>query len=115
MTRLFSGTEWDQPPQCDRCGKLETDCACPPVEAPKQLVDPSKQTAKLAVEKRKRGKLMTVVRGLSAADNDLPALLTRLKTECGAGGTVKDDTLEIQGDHLDRLANVLKSIGYRVQ
>ncbi|MEM8946688.1 MAG: translation initiation factor [Planctomycetota bacterium] len=117
MTRLFAGTQWDQPPQCDDCGKLQTDCNCPPSadHSAKPLIEPSKQTAKLAVEKRKRGKLMTVIRGLPATDNDLPALLSRLKSECGAGGTIKDDTLEIQGDHLDRLAQVLASIGYRVQ
>jgi len=69
----------------------------------------------LAVEKRKRGKLMTVVRGLAADDNDLPALLSQLKTHCGAGGTVKDDTIEVQGDHLARLQQKLTELGYRVK
>ena len=58
---------------------------------------------------------MTVVRGLSAEGNDLSELLTRLKTACGAGGTVKDDTLEIQGSHIDRLRQTLQEIGYRVK
>ena len=115
MTRLFAGTEWDQPPKCERCGQLEESCDCPPEAPAKSLVAPEKQTAKLAVEKRKRGKTMTVVRGLAAADNDLPALLTRLKSECGAGGTIKDDTIEIQGDHRQRIEQVLAAIGYRVK
>lgn len=115
MTRLFAGTEWDQPPKCDRCGEFEESCDCPPEVPAKTLIAPEKQTARLAVEKRKRGKTMTVVRGLAAADNDLPALLTRLKSECGAGGTLKDDALEIQGDHLQRLEQVLAAIGYRVK
>jgi translation initiation factor 1 len=67
------------------------------------------------VEKRKKGKVVTVVRSLSADDNDLPALLTRLKSTCGAGGTLKDDTLEIQGDHHDQVTNLLKSLGYKVR
>lgn len=115
MTRLFAGTEWDQPPRCERCGELESACECSPLAAAKPRAAPETQTARIAVEKRKRGKLMTVVRGLAATDNDLPALLTRLKTACGAGGTVKDDTLEIQGDHCARVAEVLREIGYRVR
>jgi len=111
--RLFEGTPWDQPPRCDRCGQLDDDCVCPP--PPKEWLAPSTQTARLAVEKRKRGKVVTVVRGLAAEDNDLPALLTRLKTACGAGGAVKDDLLEVQGNHLERLRGLLEEIGYRVR
>jgi translation initiation factor 1 len=76
---------------------------------------PEKQTARLAIEKRKKGKVVTVVRGLLADENDLPALLGRLKAACGAGGTPKDDELEIQGDHLERLRGLLGEIGYRVR
>ena len=111
--RLFEGTQWDRPPRCERCGELEEDCACPP--PPRQLTPPAQQTARLAVEKRKRGKLVTVVRGLPAEENDLPALLARLKTACGAGGTLKEDLLEIQGDHQERVRALLIEIGYRVR
>ena len=84
-----------------------------PAAAPR--VAPEKQTAKLAIEKRKRGKMVTVVRGLAAEDNDLNALLTELKSVCGAGGAVKGDVLEIQGRQLDRLRAKLQEIGYRVK
>ncbi len=110
--RLFAGTPWDQPPRCNRCGELEADCACPP--APPPRIPPAKQTAKLAVEKRAKGKVATVVRGLGAEGNDLPALLTQLKNACGAGGTAKDETIEIQGRHLERIRDVLRQIGYQV-
>jgi translation initiation factor 1 len=79
------------------------------------LTPPEKQTARLNVEKRKRGKVVTVVRGLPADGNDLPGLLGRLKAACGAGGTIKEDELEIQGDHLERLRGLLAEIGYRVR
>jgi translation initiation factor 1 len=79
------------------------------------LTPPEKQTARPAVEKRKKGKVVTVVRGLPAEENDLPALLGRLKAACGAGGTIKDDELEIRGDHLERLRSLLAEIGYRVR
>ena len=113
--RLFEGTQFDRPPKCDRCGELESDCRCPPAAPPPPVrIAPEKQTAKVTVEKRKKGKQVTVVRGLSAVGNDLPELLTRLKTICGAGGTVKDDTLEIQGNHVERIRRALQEIGYRI-
>lgn len=58
--------------------------------------------------------MVTVVRGL-VNDDGLPELLTTLKTACGAGGTIKDDELEIQGEHLERVRTKLKQLGYRVQ
>jgi translation initiation factor 1 len=110
--RLFAGTPFDRPPTCDLCGLMEADCKGPPLAT--RRVPPSQQTARLAMEKRKKGKVVTVVRGLSAAVNDLPALLTRLKSQCGAGGTIDGDNLEIQGDHTDRIRLILAEIGYRV-
>ena len=71
-------------------------------------------SARLSVEKRKKGKIVTVVRGLPVEGNDLPELLTRLKNTCGAGGALKDDVLEIQGNQIDRVRDALQSIGYRV-
>ena len=111
--RLFEGTQFDRPPRCERCEELEEDCVCEP--EPPTRVAPDKQTARLSVEKRKKGKSVTVVRGLTADDNDLPELLTLLKNKCGAGGTIQPDCLEIQGKHLDRVTDVLTGIGYRVK
>ncbi len=111
--RLFEGTEFDRPPRCEACGELEEECTCPP--PPPMRIPPEKQTARLAREKRKKGKVVTVVRGLPAEGNDLPALLTDLKTHCGAGGTLKDEEIEIQGEHLDRIRTRLESLGFRVK
>ncbi len=111
--RLFEGTQFDRPPRCDRCGELETACTCPPAPAPR--IPPQKQTAKLAVEKRARGKVVTVVRGLPAEGNDLPGLLAQLKSACGAGGALKEDGMEIQGNHLERVRHMLSEAGYRIR
>ena len=111
--RLFEGTEFDRPPRCEKCEELEENCKCPPEPTP--LLDPSKQTARIAKEKRKKGKMVTVIRGLPAEGNDLPELLTKLKNSCGAGGTLKEDELEIQGDQLDRVREVLQQIGFKVK
>lgn len=110
--RLFEGTPFDIPPKCDRCGQLERDCQCPPL--PKPPVPPAQQTARVTVEKRKRGKIVTVVRGL-ANDGYLDELLPPLKTACGAGGTVKEGEIEIQGDHSARVQQLLRERGYRVK
>jgi translation initiation factor 1 len=111
--RLFEGTQFDMPPKCERCGKLLADCQCPP--PPKAWLPPEKQTARLAVEKRKKGKVVTVIRGLSAEGNDLSALLTLLKNKCGAGGTVEGDEVEIQGEHLERVREILAGLKYKVK
>ena len=111
--RLFEGTPFDRPPRCDVCGELEEECTCPPSEPVR--VPPEKQTARIAVEKRKGGRQVTVIRGLSAAENDLAALLILLKTDCGAGGTLRDDEIEVQGNQLDRVRRKLQGIGYRVK
>ena len=109
--RLFAGTPFDLPPRCERCGMLEESCECPPEPVPR--VPPENQVARLALEKRKKGKQVTVVRGLETGD--LADLLTQLKSACGAGGTVKEGTIEIQGNHLDRVRGLLIAIGYRVK
>lgn len=111
--RLFEGTEFDRPPRCERCGKLESDCECPP--EPALRIPQDRQTARLAIEKRRKGKVVTVVRGLSEEGNDLPELLTKLKSGCGAGGAIKDGEIEIQGRQLQRIKELLQKIGYNVK
>ncbi|MFO0945603.1 MAG: translation initiation factor [Planctomycetota bacterium] len=111
--RLLEGTPWDRPPRCEKCGALETECQCPPELAAR--ISPEKQTARLALEKRQKGKMVTVVRGLAPEGSDLSALLSKLKTACGAGGTLKEDAIEIQGKQLDRVRDTLMSMGYKVK
>jgi translation initiation factor 1 len=113
--RLFAGTPLDRPPKCDRCGQPESDCRCPPMPTPKNMTPTEKQTAKLSIEKRKKGKLVTVIQGLAARESDLPALLSLLKSQCGAGGTLAGDTIEIQGNHVERLRTILGDAGYNVR
>jgi translation initiation factor 1 len=112
---LFAGTKWDVPAHCEVCKHLESECTCPP-PTPDQKVwlPPNKQTAKLAVERRKKGKMVTVIRGLDPTETDLPKLLTSLKNSCGAGGTIEDSTIEVQGSHIDRIQKLLLEMGYKI-
>jgi translation initiation factor 1 len=114
MQRLFAGTPWDRPPRCERCGQLEADCTCPPPAVEPVRIPPETQTARLRVEKRAKGKVVTVVGGLDPEGNDLPALAARLKQRCGTGGTVKDGTIELQGNHRAEAEALLGAIGYKV-
>jgi translation initiation factor 1 len=61
------------------------------------------------------GKVVTVIRGLRLGDAALADLTAELKRLCGAGGTVRDDAVEIQGDQRERVAERLRALGYRVK
>jgi translation initiation factor 1 len=61
------------------------------------------------------GKGVSVISGLPLAGAELEALGTRLKKLCGAGGAVKDGTIEIQGDHRDRLVAELQKLGFEAK
>jgi translation initiation factor 1 len=111
--RLFAGTKFDQPPKCDRCGRLETECDCQKVAGSRLAA--SAQTARLSLEKRQKGKYVTVIRGLNPDLSDLPALLSQLKSQCGAGGALQDGFLEIQGDQLSKISAALRELGYQVR
>jgi len=63
----------------------------------------------------RRGKVVTVIRGLPDRAPALEARAAELKRLCGAGGTVKDGTIEIQGDHREQIAERLRAIGLRVK
>jgi len=63
--------------------------------------------------KGRGGKSVTIVEGLQISKKDREALLKELKTGLGSGGTVKDMSLEIQGDHRDALITALTRMGYR--
>jgi len=64
---------------------------------------------------RRGGKVVTVIHGLPERGTALDARASELRRLCGAGGTVKDNTVEIQGDHRDRVAEHLRAVGYTVK
>lgn len=57
--------------------------------------------------KGRNGKNVTVIRGLALDDRALALLGKELKTACGSGGTVKEGLIEVQGDHCDRIIEIL--------
>ncbi len=65
--------------------------------------------------KQRGGKTVTVITGVSASEEALTVLAQQLKKLCGSGGTVKDGTIEIQGDHCDKIQAKLTEMGYKVK
>ena len=84
---------------------------CPRDAAGKALL-PKDQQARVSRERRAGGKWMTVVGGLDPAATDLGTLLKKLKAECAAGGGVSEGKVEVQGDHRDRVVEILKGMGF---
>ncbi|MCE9645516.1 MAG: translation initiation factor [Chloroflexi bacterium] len=77
---------------------------------------PQQQTVYLHRESSGRGgKAVTLVKKLVLSADDLGTLAKKLKNECGAGGTIKDGLIEIQGEHREKIAAVLQKLGYKVK
>jgi translation initiation factor 1 len=65
--------------------------------------------------KGRKGKTVTVITGIPLQEDELRQLASRLKRRCGSGGTVRGETVEIQGDHVELLLGELAGFGYRVR
>jgi translation initiation factor 1 len=65
--------------------------------------------------KGRRGKTVTAISGIPLPEDELRALAGDLKRSCGTGGSAKDGVIEIQGDHRDTLATLLRDRGYTVK
>jgi len=73
----------------------------------------NQQKLRLNIERAGRGgKTVTLIKGFIGTDSDLAALGKLLKQKCGVGGSVKDGEIIIQGDHRQRLVEILKKEGY---
>jgi translation initiation factor 1 len=97
---------------CPVCRKPLAQCVCkaraaaPPGDG---IVRVSRET------KGRGGKAVTVVRGVALDAAALMRLAQQLKAACGSGGTVKDGTIEVQGDHCDKVIDLLKAQGHTVK
>lgn len=99
---------------CPGCGWPAGKCTCSKAAASASV--PDRVVAKLRLEKAGRGgKTVTVVYDLPRNAEFLKSLCADLKRTCGTGGTAGDDTVELQGDHRDRVRDLLRARGYVVK
>ncbi|MFZ4480817.1 MAG: translation initiation factor Sui1 [Rhodoferax sp.] len=97
---------------CPRCRQPVASCRCTsnaPRPAPDGVLRVSSET------KGRAGKGVTLVRGLALDESEIRTLGKQLKTACGAGGTVKDGVIEVQGEHCERVMAFLKDRGFVVK
>ena len=98
---------------CQVCRRPVANCICasarPPAGAADGIVRVSRET------KGRGGKGVTLVKGLNLAPADMAKLAQQLKAACGCGGTVKDGVIEVQGEHRDRVVELLAAQGHKVK
>ncbi len=110
---------------CPQCGS--SPCACGPFARLKGVLPPALATPPKGPPKQndpvilrldksgRKGKAVTLVSGIQMHPQGKLDLLQKFKKICGAGGTLKEGTLELQGDHRDRLQVQLEALGYKVK
>jgi translation initiation factor 1 len=93
---------------CEVCGLPKEICVCEDIAREQQKIT-------IAVDKRRYGKMMTIVDGIDPHELDLDGLITQLKSKCACGGTIKEGKIELQGDHRNRVKETLEKMGFTVE
>ncbi|MGO8942719.1 MAG: translation initiation factor Sui1 [Syntrophobacteraceae bacterium] len=97
---------------CPGCGKPVARCLC----HQENEIPQSDGVVRVRREtKGRKGKGVTVISGVPLDEARLDALGKQLKAKCGAGGTVRNGVIEIQGDHRDLLLEELRKHGWTVK
>ena len=90
---------------CPKCGLVKELCVCETIAKESQLI-------KVYLEKKKFKKFSTIIEGIDEKDIDIKDLAKRLKAQFACGGTVKEGKIELQGDHKNKIKDILISIGF---
>ena len=90
---------------CDTCGLPKDLCVC-------ESIAKESQTIEVRLEKKKFNKNYTVVDGIDQKEIDIKDVASQLKAKLACGGTVKDGKVELQGDHRNRVKDILVELGF---
>ena len=93
------------PDVCPKCGLNKELCVC-------EIIAKEEQRITVRKVKRRFGKITTIVEGISKSDIDIKNVAKQLKSKLACGGTVKNDTIELQGDHVQKVKEELISLGF---
>jgi translation initiation factor 1 len=93
---------------CSKCGLPTEICVCEQIALEQQVVE-------IYIERRKYGKLVTIIHGINSSDINIDDIAKKLKTKCASGGTVKDDRIELQGNHEKKVREALTEMGFRIK
>ena len=81
-----------------------------------QEIPPNQQNLKIEASRKGRGgKTVTIISGFQEKPETLATLAKQLKAQCGTGGTVKDNEIEIQGEHKQKLLEIITKLGYKAK
>lgn len=90
---------------CPKCGLPKELCVC-------ETIAKKDQQIRIRVEKRKFGKMITIIDGIEEKDIDTKDLTKKLKNKLACGGTTKDGKIELQGDHAQKAKRILIALGF---
>jgi len=95
---------------CPGCGKAIDSCVCRDMK--KAAVPDTDGVLRLRYEKGRKGKGMTLIAGLALSETALLDLAKKLKQRFGTGGSVKNYTIELQGDFRKQAEQELRKLGF---
>ena len=90
---------------CPKCGLPKEACVC-------EVIAKSEQKIRVELVKKRYGKMVTMVTGIDPKDVDLKGIAKELKNELACGGTVKNNEIELQGEHVKKVKEKLISLGF---
>ena len=75
----------------------------------------AEQQLTVGIDERTYGKKMTIVEGFDPSSVDVKDVASNLKSSLGTGGTVDEGRIELQGDHRERVRDLLEDEGFAVR
>jgi translation initiation factor 1 len=91
---------------CSTCGLPDDLCVC-------ETIAKEDQSIRIKKEKKRYGKIITIIEGIDKAKIDIKDVSKKLKSKFACGGTVKDSVIELQGDHnIQKIKEELVKLGF---